>query len=119
MNGTGNDHRVPERDRVSSLQANRVQDVLHSGTVYLPHGQVGNDLRRHSGRQRLGNLLRSVDIEFLQDLDTQAALTRLPQRTNQIAGSGVLVSCRAVVGVDEDVGVDELQIAKPAFDTFM
>ena len=107
------------RASVPGLQADRVQDVLHPGTMYLPHGKIGHDLGRRVGRERLSDLLRDVHIEFLQHLDAQAALARLPQRTHQIAGTDVLVSCRVVVRIDQDVGVDELQVPRLAHEAHL
>lgn len=41
----GQDYGIPERKPVTGLQANRVQYIVHPRAVYLPNGEIGNELR--------------------------------------------------------------------------
>ena len=99
---------------MSILQANRIQYVFHRRTMNLPNRHVHNELRCYCWCKWPSDFLRDVDIKLLQDLDAQAAVTALPEFTNQLSGARVLLPSRAVVRVDQDVCVDELKVSRLA-----
>jgi hypothetical protein len=54
------------------------------------------------------NLLRYVYIKLLQDLDAQTTLAGLPESSDQVPGTDVFLPHRDVMGVDQNVRIDEL-----------
>jgi hypothetical protein len=108
------DHRVPEGRSGSLVDFDGRENVVSGGSVHVPVSQIANDPGGGRGIERLRYLPRRGDEELLQYLDAQAALPVIPQLLDQGAGAAVLIPGRHVVGVDEDVRVDELAVTAHA-----
>jgi hypothetical protein len=80
----------------------------------MPVSKVLDDQSGCRGIERLGDLPRRGDKELLQHLNAQAALPGIPQFLDKGAGAAVLVPGRYVVGVDEDIRVNELPVTAHA-----
>src|SRR5207249_11792241 len=63
---------------------------------------------------RPGNVRGHGDEELLEDLDAEAADARVPQLRKECFGGCLLAAGGSVIGVDEDVGVDEFSPALSA-----
>ena len=101
------DHCVPERKVRSLLQFDGVRQQF-SGVLDDSPGQVLlNDLESLSIRQRLLQLARNVDIKLLQDLHTEDTVAIVPEFDDKIASDIVLGFRIAVLGVHENVRINE------------
>ena len=58
--------------------------------------------------------MRDGDMVLLQDLDAKTAIPGVPQFSNQSPGVLVTAAGRAVIGVDENIGVDCDQEPRPS-----
>src|SRR5206468_12472264 len=77
----------------------------------LPRKVVGNDLARGPRVQRILRLSAQIDRQFLEDLSADDTRPRLPQIFYERLRTLVLLTGGGVVGVHEDVRVDEALIA--------
>ena len=91
-----------------------VEPVTPQVLAWLSHAEHSDDPRGLRSLKRLGDLPRRSDEEFLQHLNAHAALPGIPQFLDQGAGAAVLIPGCYVVGVDEDVRVDELAVTAHA-----
>jgi len=68
-----------QKESLSPLQLDGVENIVHTRLMHLPGGQIRNDLGCNFRRNRFGNLLRHVDIEFLKDLRAYTTRMILPE----------------------------------------
>ena len=101
------DQCIPVRDSVPRFDSKRCDDRLWSVDDNLPTQVVLNQLRDLVARQRTRYSATKIHAQLLQNLRTQCALPCGPQMLNQLAGAFVLPTSRAVMGLNQDAGIDE------------
>src|SRR5680860_1555745 len=72
-------------------------------------GSAFERAERDDVTERLGNLARRVDVDLLQHLDADGTTPPGAELADEGSGTPVPLTGGAVIGVEQDVGVDERQ----------
>jgi hypothetical protein len=84
---------------VQRLKLDRIKNVIHTRSMYLPGGEVGDDLRGNVRRNRFGNFLGDVDIELLERLGANATCVIVPEFGYESPGAFTLGASGRVVRI--------------------
>src|SRR5208282_5468935 len=102
------DQSVPVRNLVPRFDPEGCDDRLRSVDDDLPTQVVLNQLCDLIAGQRMLHSATKIHAELLQDLRTQSSMPRGPQMLNQLTSAFVLRASLALMGVNQNVGVDEI-----------
>ncbi len=107
--GRLDDQGVPERNLVTFSKLRRGEDQRNVHLDQIPLTVEGHDLSGFRTPHRRIELPGGHDVELLQHLSAKRPRSTLPEILKDALCDQVLVGIGAIVGVDEDVRVDERQ----------
>ena len=101
------DERIPERQLGSLLEGCCVEDQPDIDLDDVPGRVQRDDLASLGPAHRWPELAGRDDVELLEDLGAHRPRAVRPQLLEQCSGDRLLLRFAGVVGVQQDVGVDE------------
>src|SRR3990172_3884569 len=105
--GSDDDERIPERQRVALFEFSRFEDVARRDRVHRPTAVPPDESARLRTGDDVAELAGEVHIQLLEHLGAQLSLSGSPQVGQDRSGDRRLLGFALVVGVEDDIRVDE------------